>query len=253
MKRKVAGLLAVFCLFAVSMISIGGCKKFMSGLKEGVDTADAFATGDVSKLSKKMFKYLLQANAELMEAIASIQEATGQKEKADVLRMKAKDLRENPQKYQTEEKIKEVFKVSNNAAREVQKMDLTSVEANEKASSKMNDAYVNLGITVLWDLSSLTAATGLTAQAVSQANADKGAQGIDLEAVKAIAKFVADKIPEQVKLVKKVKDGVAAYYKANDIPVPTDEDIEKKAKEREPKDAEDDEFARRSIFWKVKT
>ncbi len=150
-KGKIVSLLCALGLLACSIGSLGGCskKQWEQGLDMAVAGAEAYiavSSDDMVAKRRLMVKYVLKANAKFMDAVATLQDAVGNKEKGDILRAKASDIQSNPQNYQSEAALKEVFATSNNAAREVTRIDTTAVDATEHAKEKMDEAYVRLGM-----------------------------------------------------------------------------------------------------------
>ncbi len=247
MKARSSRLFAALFLFVLSATAVGGCKKgdFSQALDMAVAGAEAYiaVSGDNMEYKRQlMVKFVLKANAKFMDAVATLQEAVGNKDKADALRMKANDIMANPQNYQSEEALKEVFAASNSAAQEVSGIDAKSIDATEEAKEKMDRSYINLGMASAWDGGAITMATFLSIQAGK--GIDQNDENLaNYEAIASVAGMVATNLPTQIDLIGTIKDRISEYYAAHELPPPSDDEIDRKAKEEEPKAAEDDEFS----------
>lgn len=174
------------------------------------------------------------ATVSFLESYAHIYEAVGKKEEAEKLSAMAKELKASPN---DKEKIKEGVGVVNNANKELKDIDLNKALNEELAKKYLGESILNLGAGIVLDGIAVPDAASLlkdAKDAMVKVKASPMTYGpgalAKLGDIVAIATFISSDVATQLDSVAGVSKKIYEYATLKGIPVPTQEEINKKAK-----------------------
>lgn len=213
------GLFLIFPLVAQAQFGFGGKKD--SGAKVDVE--------GLSKKSAKLLANVRSATIAFAEALVPIQEAVGKKEDAEKLRQAIKNAKDD----KTQDSVKTLVGSTNEATNALNTIDLNASLNKEKAKEFLTQSLLSMGSGVILDGIAAKNASDLLNEAQTALKSASFTQAGKVKEVINVSQFVVKEIPPQANNVKTFSDKLIKYATTNGIPTPTQEDLQKKAKDME--------------------
>lgn len=228
-------LLLVLCILFLFLIP--GCAN-LPQLTNQSSTGKSNEKVDIDAIILREGKIIIlvqRATVHFLKSYSKIYEALGKKEQAEKFMAMANELEAS--KKDTD-KIKEFNGVINNASDELKKIDLEKNLNQELARKYLGESVLNLGVGIFLDGIAVPDAAALlkdAKDAMAKAKANPMTYGpgavTKLGGVITVATFISSDIPTQVNSVSEVSKKLYEYAKLKGIPVPTQEEINKKAQD----------------------
>ena len=215
-------LLVIFMVSAVTAQSLFGMKK------------DAGAKVDVNALSSRsavVMSNVRMATISFAEALFNVEIAVGHKEQAEKLQQAINNAKEKKDDINA---VKALSVEVNNAANDLDKVNLQSSMNKEEAQKNLGTSILKIGVGLIFDGIAAKEAPGVLNDAQS---ALKQVSFTVLGKVKdmiTVGQFVTTEIPSQMTHLQKVSGKLVDYAKTNGIPTPSLEDAQKMSKEMNP-------------------
>ena len=221
MKKKILVLVVVVCLCLPALVwaQLGGLLGKKPEPKVDVDGLSARSVAIMGLVQK--------ATISFAEGVVAIQEACGKKEEAEKLKQNIANLKSNPNKNTTGVLISS----ANEATANIEKDNSIAQINAEEARKFMALSILNVGVAVYLD--GIAAKDGAVLLKDAQ-GAMKQVSPTLLPKVKDVVdvgQFVGQEVPPQAASMKTFSGKLIEYAKTKGIPIPSPEDIEKKAKE----------------------
>ncbi|HOT43133.1 MAG TPA: hypothetical protein PLL96_10350 [Syntrophorhabdaceae bacterium] len=212
------GLFLVLPLIAQAQFGFGG--------KKGGEEAKVDVEG-LSKRSAKLLDNVRSATISFAQALVPIAQAVGHKEMAEKLEQSIKNAKDD----KSQDSVKNLVGVTNDATNSLNKIDLNSALNKEKAKEFLNESLLHMGAGVIMDGIAAKNASDLLKEAQDALKKASITQAGKVKEVISVSQFVVKEIPPQASSVKNFSDNLIKYATTNGIPTPSKEDIEKKAKD----------------------
>lgn len=213
------GFFLILPLVAHAQFGFGGKKD--EGAKVDVE--------GLSIRSAKLLNNVRSATIAFAEALVPIQEAVGKKEDAEKLRQAIKNAKDD----KSQDSVKTLVGSTNDATNALNTMDLNSSLNKEKAKEFLTQSILNMGAGIILDGIAAKNASDLLKEAQDALKKASITQAGKVKEVINIAQFVVKEIPPQANSVKTFSDKLIKYATTNGIPTPSQEDLQKKAKDME--------------------
>jgi len=231
--KKVLALCVMMAVVLVSGPAMAGMG--LPGLSKSA--APAVDVNALTARSAAVKRQVTNATIALGSGLVEVMNACGKKTEAAKLQATIDASKSNKDDI---EKTKQLIAEVNTASNETSKIDLQSKMDQSAARSSLGKSILFLGAGAISDLSAVAAAkvlvTDLTTaiSSVKSAPASYGPSALtNLAAALDAAKFIVENVPPQVVTTQELTKGLVKYAQTNKIPIPSQADMEKSAKDME--------------------
>lgn len=235
MNRSITFILVTTILLLPALVFAGPFDM----LKKGDDSKGG-AKVDVNGLSGRATTLIVKvakATISFGEAVVEIQYAVGKAASAEKLKAAIDNAKA---KKDDTDNIKALVGEVNNAVNEMNKVDLNSQIDLTKARVSMGKSILNFGVGVIMDMGAVSDAKTLMAEAtnalktVQAAPTQYGPAAVkNVQSVITSSQFVVENIPPQANSIQIFSGKLMDYAKTNKIELPSQAEIDKKAKDME--------------------
>lgn len=233
MKKTAVSAVCIFML--LFLCGFSGLSGFMGGKSNDGKNE---GTVDLKALEVKEVRIVglvSLATQNFLKSYALVYEAAGKKEEAEKLLAVANELSSSPRNL---DKNREAVRKVNNATAEIEKINLEKDINEDLAKKNLGESILNLGLGLVFDGLAVPDSVALvkeTQNAITLVKAKPMAYGptalAKLTNTLSVANFVSVDVAAQVTAVSGISQKLYDYAKLKGIPVPTQEEINKKAKE----------------------
>lgn len=215
-------LLVIFMVSSAMAFDLPGMKK---------DNKAKVDVDGLSKRSDSLMNKVRLATISFAEGIVLVQIAVGQKEEAEKLQQAINTAKE---KKEDQNATKALVGEVNNATASLSKINLNSQLSKEKAQESLGTSILKIGIGVIIDGFAVKDASALLQESQAAVKQVSFTAVGKVKDVINVTQFVAQEIPTQASSLQQYSGKLIDYAKANGIPTPSKEDIQKKVTEINP-------------------